>query len=112
DKQYDVIWYPAPDSYSANAAAVGAFVLSESYLYTEEAIVESLEHLAPGGVISWHYGEFDYDAAPNRTARYVATTRQALRSTGVDEPQNHFIVTTAPTQLGGSSLSTVLIKAE
>ena len=32
---FDLIWLVAPDSYAAmNAATSGAFVLSESYLYT------------------------------------------------------------------------------
>ena len=35
DDEYDLIWFVAPDSYAAsNAATSGAFVLSESYLYT------------------------------------------------------------------------------
>ncbi|MGH9217262.1 MAG: hypothetical protein ACRDZS_13465, partial [Acidimicrobiales bacterium] len=35
DTNYDLVWFPAPDSYAAtNAATSGAFVLSESYLYT------------------------------------------------------------------------------
>ena len=39
DEEYDLIWFVAPDSYAAsNAATSGAFVLSESYLYTEEMI--------------------------------------------------------------------------
>ncbi|QGG95821.1 spermidine synthase family protein [Actinomarinicola tropica] len=111
DKDYDLIWFPAPDSYSANASSVGAFVLSESYLYTQEAIEESLSHLTPDGLIAWHYGEFDFDEAPNRTARYIATAREALAEVGVDDPTDHFVVTTAPTVFGGASLSTVLIKA-
>ena len=53
DDEFDLIWYPAPDSYSAtNAATAGAFVLSESYLYTKEAIEESLDHLADDGIIA------------------------------------------------------------
>ena len=37
DDTYNLVWYPAPDSYSAtNAATAGAYVLSESYLYTSE----------------------------------------------------------------------------
>lgn len=108
--EYNLIWFPAPDSYSANASSVGAFVLSESYLYTQEALEESLEHLAPGGMIAWHYGEFDFLEAPNRTARYVATAREALASLGAEDPSAHIVVATAPAYLGGSSLSTVLIK--
>ena len=46
DNTYNLVWYPAPDSYSAtNAASAGAYVLSESYLYTSETIQDSLEHL-------------------------------------------------------------------
>jgi hypothetical protein len=111
DKKYDLIWYPAPDSYSANAAAAGAFVLSESYLYTREAITESLDHLAPNGIIAWHYGEFDFDAKPNRTARYVNTVREALRERGVADTSRNIIVATTPATLGGKTLSTVLVKA-
>jgi hypothetical protein len=110
ETQYDLIWYPAPDSYSANAAAAGAFVLSESYLYTREAMVESLDHLAPGGIIAWHYGEFDYENRPNRTARYLNTVRSALRERGVNVTSHNIIVTTAPAIIGGSTLSTVLVK--
>ena len=111
DEKYDLIWYPSPDSYSANAATAGAFVLSESYLYTTEAAVESLEHLAPNGIIAWHYGEFDYDARPNRTLRYVNTARKALRETGVEDTSRNVMISTAPTTVGGSTLSTVLVKA-
>lgn len=110
DKQYDMIWYPAPDSYSANAATAGAFVLSESYLYTREAVLESFDHLADDGIIAWHYGEFDYESKPNRTARYVATARDAFAKRGIDDPSRHFLVSTAPVSLGGTTLSTVLIK--
>ena len=39
DDDYDLVWFVAPDSYAAsNAASSGAFVLSESYLYTKEML--------------------------------------------------------------------------
>ena len=45
DDTYDMVWFPATDSYAAsNAATAGAYVLSESYLYTTDAIKQSLEH--------------------------------------------------------------------
>jgi len=110
DEQYDLIWYPAPDSYSAtNAATSGAFVLSESYLYTKEAIEESIEHLRPGGIIAAQFGEVDYDSKPNRTARYVATARDALQEIGVENPADHIIVVTSPTEPPGS-VATILVK--
>lgn len=111
DDEYDIIWYPAPDSYSAtNASTAGAFVLSESYLYTTEIVEDSLEHLADGGIIATQFGELDYEARPNRTTRYVSTAREALERFGVDDPSGHILVSTTPSG-GPSVLSTVLVKA-
>jgi len=110
DDTYDLIWYPAPDSYSAaNNATAGAFVLSESYLYTSETIKDSLEHLGDDGILATQYGEFDYEKKPNRTARYVATARHALEELGVKDPSRHILVATTPIELGGT-LSTILVK--
>jgi MFS family permease len=109
DDEYDLIWYPAPDSYAAsNAATAGAFVLSESYLYTSDAIEESFDHLAPDGILAVQYGEFNYNAKPNRTTRYVATARHALEERGIDDPSGRILVTTTST--GVHSLSTILVK--
>jgi hypothetical protein len=110
DRKYGLIWYPAPDSYSAtNAATSGANVLSESYLYTSEAIADSFDHLHRGGILAAQFGEFDYDARPNRTTRYVATARKALAERGVSDPSRHILVVTTTTE-GASALSTVLVK--
>lgn len=110
EDQYDLIWYPAPDSYSAtNAAASGAFVLSESYLYTAETVTESLDHLRDSGVLVAQFGELDYDTKPNRTSRYVATARQALESRGVTDPGAHIVVLRSPAA-EVASYSTVLVK--
>ena len=109
DEKYNLIWYPAPDSYSAtNAATSGAFVLSESYLYTSEAVQDSLEHLRPGGIITTQFGEVDYDRKPTRTARYITTTRDALGELGIKDPARHIIVITSPTE-APASLSTILV---
>jgi hypothetical protein len=103
---YDLVWYPAPDSYSAtNASTAGAFVLSESYLYTTEAIRDSLEHLDPGGILAAQFGEIDYTNKPNRTTRYVATAREALDEMGISHPGDHVLVSTA-----AGVQSTVLVK--
>lgn len=110
DTDYDLIWYPAPDSYSAtNAATAGAFVLSESYLYTSEMIEESLDHLTDDGIIAAQFGEVNYDLKPNRTSRYLTTVRHALEQEGVAIPDEHLLVlTTSPEPPAG--LSTVLVK--
>jgi hypothetical protein len=76
---YDLIWFVAPDSYAAsNAATSGAFVLSESYLYTREMIESAFDHLTPSGLMVAQFGDFDFDTRPTRTARYLVTARDAL----------------------------------
>ena len=43
DKHYNLIWYPAPDSYAASSGALSsAYVLSESYLYTTNGLQSML----------------------------------------------------------------------
>ena len=108
---YDLIWFPAPDSYSAtNAASAGAFVLSESYLYTKETVSESLDHLGGDGILAVQYGEFDYEAKPNRTARYISTARDALEDRGITDAADHILVATTPALGTGGTLSTILVK--
>lgn len=113
DRDYDLIWFPAPDSYAASSAATAsAFVLSESYLYTSEAIVRSLHHLRDGGVLAAQFGEVDFKTKPNRTARYVGTARHALAKLGIDDPRSHIIVSTSPTNFGAADVSTILVKRQ
>jgi hypothetical protein len=79
ERAYDMVWFVAPDSYAAsNAATSGAFVLSESYLYTDAMIREAFDHLTPGGVMVAQFGDFDFDTRPTRTARSLVTARDAL----------------------------------
>jgi hypothetical protein len=110
DGSYDLVWYVAPDSYAANnAASSGAFVLSESYLYTTEMIEETLDHLTDDGVMVVQFGELDFQGRPNRTSRYVVTAREALRRVGVDDPSEHIMVA-AHMPPGGGTLSTIIVK--
>jgi hypothetical protein len=106
--EYDLIFFVAPDSYSAmNAATAGAFVLTESYLYTVEMIKESVEHLRDTGLIAMHFGEVDYEGLPNRTARYLITARQAFAELGIENFERHVLVATTE---GFMSTSTMLLK--
>jgi spermidine synthase len=110
-EKFDLIWLVAPDSYAAmNAATSGAFVLSESYLYTEEMILESLDHLTPAGVLCASMGEIDYTGAPNRTLRYLATARSALRRIGIEDFASHVLVATSPGIFANWATPTVLLK--
>jgi hypothetical protein len=110
DRSYDLVWFVAPDSYAANnAASSGAFVLSESYLYTTEMIEETLEHLTDDGMMAIQFGEIDFEGRANRTSRYVVTAREALRRFGVDDPSEHIMVAAQLTTDVGD-LSTILVK--
>lgn len=110
-EKFDLVWYPAPDSYAAtNTSTSGAFVLSESYLYTKQAIEESLKHTTPNGIVAAQFGEVNYSVKPNRTSRYVTTARSALAEQGVTDLADHIIVLRTPTDLGGSTVSTILVK--
>jgi hypothetical protein len=114
DADYDLVWFPAPDSYAANnAASLGAFVLSESYLYTTEMIEESLDHLTDDGIMVVQFGEWDFEARPSRTSRYITTARRALANIGVDDPTGHLMVAVEQPPRGdglSTSLSTVVVK--
>lgn len=112
DDTFDLIWFPAPDSYAAsNAASSGAFVLAESYLYTADAVEASLDQLTPGGVLATQFAEVSYEDRPYRTARYVSVVRRALADRGVDDPASHVMVATSPAgNIGGTVYSTVLVK--
>jgi hypothetical protein len=110
DDRYDLIWLVAPDSYAAmNAATSGAFVLSESYLYTVEMIVDSLEHLTEDGILCAQFGEVDFDLKPNRTVRYLGTAREAFRRLGIEDFDRHVLVGTAP-GFGLGNVSTILLR--
>ena len=106
-RRYDLIWFVAPDSYAAmNAATSGAFVLSESYLYTAQMVEESLQHLTEEGVICMQFGEIDFAHRPNRTLRYLTTSREAFRRLGVPDFERHVLLATSPSF---GTLSTILI---
>ena len=94
---FDLIWLVAPDSYAAmNAATSGAFVLSESYLYTREMIEETVARLTPSGILCAQFGEIEYEDKPNRTLRYLGTAREALAAMGIDDFAGHVLVATTP----------------
>ena len=116
DTDYDLIWFVAPDSYAAsNAASSGAFVLSESYLYTQEMIEESLGHLTTDGLVVMQFGEVDYENRPNRTARLAATAREAYESSGTGPVDERIaVLTTAEPpvfEFPAYNFSTTIMKA-
>jgi hypothetical protein len=109
DSRYDLVWFAAPDSYAANnAASSGAFVLSESYLYTTEMIQDTLRHLTDDGIMVVQFGDLDFENRPNRSARYIVTARDALEQLGVEQPANHILV--AANLTGTGDLANIIVK--
>lgn len=108
--RYDLIWLVAPDSYAAmNAASSGAFVLSESYLYTVEMIEEAFRHLKSGGVLCLQTGDIAFAQKPNRAGRYLSTARRALAEMGLGDFGSHVLVSSTPEFL---TMVTILLRAQ
>ncbi len=86
-EKFDVISLAGADTYTAGA--YGAFVLSESYLYTAEALDVYLDALEPGGTVG--ILRF-YDIPPRETLRLFGMALEQLRKRGVEEPWRNVAV--------------------
>lgn len=85
--RYDLIVMTVVDSYAALAS--GAYALTETYLYTEEALTDYLAHLRPGGVLA--IGRW-YRDPPTEMVRTVQVAARGLRAAGVDDPARNVVV--------------------
>ncbi|HEV8230001.1 MAG TPA: hypothetical protein VGQ86_08600 [Candidatus Limnocylindria bacterium] len=86
-ERYDVIVMTVVDSWAALQS--GAYALSESYLYTEEAFADYIGHLAPSGTLS--IGRW-YRDPPTEMQRALDVARAGLRRAGIDRPERHLAV--------------------
>ena len=86
DERFDLIQLTGVDTLAAEFS--GAYVLAENYLYTVEAMQAYLDHLNPGGILSFATANGDRDA-PRAAARMVSTARRALIERGVTHPEQH-----------------------
>jgi spermidine synthase len=99
NERYDLIQIALLDSFGASAA--GLYSLSENYLYTVQALQEYLAHLSPGGMLAisrW------IKLPPRDTLKLFATAVEALRQSGIDEPEQRLVL------IRGWQTSTLLIK--
>ena len=90
DDKYDVIQMSGVDSYTA--LSTGAYTLSESYLYTTEAVQDFYHHLDDDGIVT--YSRF-IEAAPTKpreTLRLANIACTALRELAVPDPAAHLAV--------------------
>jgi Spermine/spermidine synthase domain len=96
---YDLIQLALLDSFSASSA--GLYALSESYLYTVEALQEYLDHLNSAGYLAisrW------IKLPPRDTFKMFATAIDALRNNGIYQPEKNLVL------IRSLQTSTLLIK--
>jgi hypothetical protein len=97
--QYDLIQVTLLDAFSASSA--GLYALSESYIYTTEALIEYIKHLRPDGLLAltrW------IKVPPRDGLKLFATAVEALEIMGQKEPDRQLIL------IRSWQTSTLLIK--
>jgi hypothetical protein len=82
-ERFDALVMTGADTYAA--AQSGAFLFSESYLYTREAFARYFMVLEPGGVLC-------ITRAGAEGLRTLTTTIEALRARGITRPDRHIMV--------------------
>jgi predicted membrane-bound spermidine synthase len=91
DTRYDLIEINSVDTLSA--LSTGAYVLSESFLYTADAVRDYLDHLEPNGIFAMAVGDLQSATQPPRhTLRLASIVRRALEDRGVAEPWRHVLI--------------------
>jgi len=85
--RYDLVVMTVVDSFAALSS--GAYALTESYLYTEEAMADYLGHLAPGGTLS--VGRW-YRDPPVEIVRTFKIAVAGLTALGKSDPETHIAV--------------------
>lgn len=100
---FDIIQLSGVDSYSGTPGA--AYVFSESYLYTEEAIELYYSRLSADGILNVMRLE---QAPPREMLRVLATAVVALRKAGVARPAEHIAMVS---QRNGSFVALLVKKS-
>lgn len=98
-RQFDLIQLSGVDTFTALNS--GAYTLSESYVYTQEAVREFLGALTDDGVIC--YSRFLFQDGPRETLRLAGTALEALEAEGIASANQHLFV------LGANSWASLLI---
>jgi hypothetical protein len=97
--QYDLIQMAMVDSFGASSAGLQS--LSESYLYTTEALRLNIEHLSPGGYLCisrW------LKLPPRDALKLFATAFEALKKSGVKHPEEQLVL------IRGLQTTTLVVK--
>jgi hypothetical protein len=84
---YDIIQGIGLDNFAALSG--GAYVLSESYIYTVEALGEAFDRLTPQGIYSWTRG---VNQPPREMLRLTGLAAEALRRRDIDNIPQHIAI--------------------
>ncbi|NJO00150.1 MAG: hypothetical protein HC875_41585, partial [Anaerolineales bacterium] len=99
NSQYDLIQGIGLDNVAALSS--GAYVLSESYLYTVEAFELALSRLTPQGIFSWTRNT---NNPPSEMLRLTGLAAEALRRQGVADPAQYIAVVANDTDTSATLL--------
>lgn len=86
-EKFDIIQITGADTYAAMVS--GANLVAESYLYTQEALLDYVDHLNDDGalcVLRWRF------FPPRETLRLVGMAARALKLRGAADPRQHIVV--------------------
>lgn len=112
-RAFDILQVSLVDTWAATSA--GAFVLSESGLYTVEAWDTFLHRLKPAGILT--FSRWYYRDRPAEMYRLTALACEALRRQGVARPREHLLMlrllfpTARPTDVP-EGIGTILVGRE
>ncbi|RPJ44917.1 MAG: hypothetical protein EHM19_06060, partial [Candidatus Latescibacterota bacterium] len=87
-EKYGILQASLIDTWAATSA--GAYVLSESGLYTKEAFVDFLSHLQDDGILT--VSRWYFEGMPIETLRLTGIATEALREIGAAEPGAHLLL--------------------
>ncbi|MEE9391082.1 MAG: hypothetical protein V3W41_01105 [Planctomycetota bacterium] len=90
DESYDIIQLNGVDSFTA--LTTGAYTLSESYLYTTDAVRALYARLADNGFVSYSRFILSGSQKPRETLRLANIARQALVELEVSDPSSQIVV--------------------
>lgn len=90
DRQFDLIQMTGVDTYTALAS--GAYILSESYLYTVEAFRDYLSHLRETGILAVVRLSFD---PPRENLKLIVTSVHAMQEMDIRRPERNVLLVRA-----------------
>ena len=107
-KRFDIIQVSLIDTFAATAS--GAFVLTENALYTVEAWKIFLEHLTPGGILT--FSRWYFIDSPGAAYRLTSLARVSLAQLGVKDPRKHVILVRNMRKGEKYGVGTILVSSE